>query len=109
MSIRPHSLYNTFLYITILKNRNLSPYPPRESVPGNRTSATNRTSRFPARFLHCAISTSDTNEMKEPAFLMVLTGIGKYAYKRKDRMYAVPADCLKDERNEKKKPSEEPR
>lgn len=47
--------------------------------------------------------------MKEPSFLMVLTGIGKYAYKRKDRMYAVPADCLKDERNEKKKPSEEPR
>lgn len=96
MSIRPHSLHNTFLYITILKNRNLSPYPPRESVPGNRTSATNRTSRFPARFLHCAISTSDTNEMKEPSFLTVLTGIGKYTYGRNDGVYIVPTGCLKD-------------
>jgi len=28
--------------------------------------------------------------MKTPSFLMVLTGIGKYAYKRKDGILVVP-------------------
>ena len=34
--------------------------------------------------------------MKEPSFLMVLTGIGSYAYKRKDGVLVVPIGCLKD-------------
>lgn len=38
----------------------------------------------------------DTNKMNKPEFLMVLTGTGKYAYKRKDGVYIVPIGCLKD-------------
>lgn len=36
----------------------------------------------------------DTDKMKEPSFLMVLTGIGDYAYRRKDGIYIVPIGCL---------------
>ena len=32
--------------------------------------------------------------MQEPSFLMVLTGVGKYAYQRKDGVYVVPIGCL---------------
>ncbi len=38
----------------------------------------------------------DTGAMKEPAFLMVLTGLGDYAYRREDGVYVVPIGCLKD-------------
>ena len=39
----------------------------------------------------------DTTKMKEPSFLMVLTGIGEYAYKRpSDGVLVVPVGCLKD-------------
>ena len=38
----------------------------------------------------------DTTKMKEPSFLMVLTGIGQYAYRRKDGVYVVPIGSLKD-------------
>ena len=38
----------------------------------------------------------DTDRMKEPAFLMVLTGIGDYAYRRPDGIYIVPIGCLKN-------------
>lgn len=38
----------------------------------------------------------DTKRMKEPSFLMILTGIGQYAYRRKDGIYIVPVNCLKD-------------
>lgn len=39
----------------------------------------------------------DTTKMKEPSFLMVLTGIGNYAYKRpEDGVVVVPIGCLKD-------------
>lgn len=37
----------------------------------------------------------DTTRMKEPSFLMVLTGTGAYAYRRKDGVYVVPIGCLK--------------
>lgn len=37
----------------------------------------------------------DTTKMKEPSFLMVLTGVGPYAYRRKDGVYVVPLGCLK--------------
>lgn len=36
----------------------------------------------------------DTDLMKEPSFLMVLTAVGKYAYKRKDGVLVVPIGCL---------------
>ena len=38
----------------------------------------------------------DKTRMKEPAFMMVLTGTGDYAYRRKDGIYIVPIGCLKD-------------
>lgn len=38
----------------------------------------------------------DTSKMREPAFLMVLTGVGDYAYKREDGVFVVPIGCLKD-------------
>lgn len=38
----------------------------------------------------------DTNRMKSPAFLMVLTATGKFAYRREDGVYVVPIGCLKD-------------
>ncbi|MBP5695999.1 MAG: ATP-binding protein [Treponema sp.] len=38
----------------------------------------------------------DTKKMKEPAFMMVLTGSGKYAYRREDGVYVVPLGCLRD-------------
>lgn len=38
----------------------------------------------------------DTERMKKPSFMMVLTGIGTYAYKREDGVYVVPVCALKD-------------
>ena len=38
----------------------------------------------------------DTTRMKKPSFLMVLTGVGQYAYKRpEDGVLVVPIGCLK--------------
>lgn len=37
----------------------------------------------------------DTDKMKAPSFMMVLTGVGQYAYQRKDGVYVVPIGCLK--------------
>ena len=38
----------------------------------------------------------DTDKMKKPSFLMVLTGTGDYAYRRSDGILIVPIGCLKD-------------
>lgn len=38
----------------------------------------------------------DTSRMKAPAFCMVLTGVGDFAYKRTDGVYVVPIGCLKN-------------
>lgn len=38
----------------------------------------------------------DTERMKAPAFLMVLTATGRFAYRREDGVYVVPVGCLKD-------------
>lgn len=38
----------------------------------------------------------DTDKMKKPSFLMVLTGLGDFAYRRPDGVYVVPIGCLKD-------------
>ena len=37
----------------------------------------------------------DTDRMNAPAFLMVLSGVDRYAYQRKDGVYVVPIGCLK--------------
>lgn len=38
----------------------------------------------------------DTDKMKAPSFLMVLTGTGNFAYRRNDGVYVVPIGCLKN-------------
>lgn len=38
----------------------------------------------------------DTDKMKEPSFLMVLTGTGDYAYCRQDGVFVVPIGSLKN-------------
>ena len=38
----------------------------------------------------------DTTRMKSPSFMMVLTAVGKYAYRRNDGVWLVPIGCLKD-------------
>lgn len=37
----------------------------------------------------------DTSKMGVPSFLMILTAVGDYAYRRKDGIYIVPIGCLK--------------
>lgn len=37
----------------------------------------------------------DLDKMKSPSFLMVLIGVGEYAYQRKDGVYVVPIGCLR--------------
>ena len=41
-------------------------------------------------------SVLDTMKMSEPSFLMVLTGIGQYAYRREDGVLVVPIGVLKN-------------
>ena len=38
----------------------------------------------------------DTTKMKAPSFKMILTAVGKYAYKRQDGILIVPIGSLKD-------------
>ena len=38
----------------------------------------------------------DTDQMNAPSFMMVLTGLGSYAYRREDGVYVVPIGSLKD-------------
>lgn len=38
----------------------------------------------------------DTDRMNAPSFLMVLTGTGDFAYRRRDGVYVVPIGCLKN-------------
>ena len=38
----------------------------------------------------------DTDKMRVPSFMMVLTGTGDYAYRRHDGVCVVPIGCLKD-------------
>lgn len=38
----------------------------------------------------------NTDKMKHPSFLMVLTAVGKFAYRRADGVYVVPIGCLRD-------------
>lgn len=38
----------------------------------------------------------DTDKMGAPAFMMVLTAVGSYAYRREDGVYVVPIGCLRN-------------
>ena len=48
-----------------------------------------------AKTLTTLSSIIDTTRMKAPAFRMVLTGVGDFAYRRADGIYVVPVGCLK--------------
>ncbi len=37
----------------------------------------------------------DSDKMKAPSFMMVLIGVGQFAYQRKDGVYVVPIGCLR--------------
>ncbi len=49
-----------------------------------------------AKSLKSMVKKIDTDKMNSPSFLMVLTGIGNYAYKRQDGVYVVPIGSLKN-------------
>lgn len=49
-----------------------------------------------AKTLRTLAKKIDTDKMKEPAFLMVLVGVGDYAYRRQDGVFVVPIGCLRD-------------
>ncbi len=38
----------------------------------------------------------DTKRMKKPSFQAIVTGVGNYAYRRKDGIYVIPIGCLKN-------------
>lgn len=47
------------------------------------------------RTLNKLSSIIDTTRMKAPKFKLVLTAVGKYAYRRDDGIYVVPIGCLR--------------
>lgn len=49
-----------------------------------------------ARNLKAMEAKIDTDKMNTPSFLMVLTGVGNYAYRRKDGVFVVPISSLKN-------------
>ena len=49
-----------------------------------------------ARNLKAMEEKIDTDKMNTPSFLMVLTGVGNYAYRRKDGVFVVPIGSLKN-------------
>lgn len=49
-----------------------------------------------AKSLLCLADKIDTTRMHNPSFLMVLTAVGRFAYRREDGVYVVPIGCLKD-------------
>lgn len=49
-----------------------------------------------ARNLKAMEAKIDTDKMNSPSFLMVLTGVGNYAYRRKDGVLVVPIGSLKN-------------
>lgn len=38
----------------------------------------------------------NTSQMGKPSFMMILTAVGDYAYRREDGIYIVPIGCLKN-------------
>ncbi len=49
-----------------------------------------------AKSLKKLASKIDVGKMSEPAFLMVLTATGQYAFQRPDGVYVVPVGCLRN-------------
>lgn len=49
-----------------------------------------------AKTLKCLAQRIDTSRMPTPSFMMVITAVGKFAYRREDGVCIVPIGCLKD-------------
>ena len=49
-----------------------------------------------ARNLKLLASKIDTERMPAPAFMMVVTAVGAFAYRREDGVLVVPINCLKN-------------
>ena len=49
-----------------------------------------------AKNLHKLRSKIDTDKMGEPSFMMIVTGVGRYAYRREDGIFIVPIGCLRE-------------
>ena len=49
-----------------------------------------------ARNLKAMEAKIDNDKMNTPSLLMVLTGVGNYAYRRKDGVFVVPIGSLKN-------------
>lgn len=49
-----------------------------------------------AKTLRTLAALIDTTKMKSPSFMMVLTGVGRYAYRRPDGIFVVPIACLRN-------------
>ena len=41
-------------------------------------------------------SSLDFNRMNPPSFMMIIVGVGRYAFKNEDGIYIVPISCLRD-------------
>lgn len=48
-----------------------------------------------AKTLKALANRLDTTTMKEPSFLMVLTAVGQFAYRRDDGVFVAPIGCLR--------------
>lgn len=48
-----------------------------------------------ANSLKAVAANIDTSKMPAPSFLMVITAVGPYTYRRKDGIYVVPIGCLR--------------
>lgn len=49
-----------------------------------------------AKTLSALAALIDTTKMKTPSFMMILTGVGRYAYRRPDGIFVVPISCLRN-------------
>lgn len=49
-----------------------------------------------AKSLNTLATLIDTTKMRSPSFMMVLTGVGRYAYRRPDGILVVPIACLRN-------------
>ena len=46
--------------------------------------------------LKALVKKIDTTKMSPPAFMMIVIGVGDFAYRREDGIYIVPIGCLKN-------------
>ncbi len=65
-------------------------------IEGPKACGKTTTAEQQAKSIKALSQIIDTTKMQAPAFCMVLTGVGDFAYRRQDGIYVVPLGCLKD-------------